>query len=145
MGISAFFCVFIGVNPAWLYQFMPFPVDYNAYSAGHLFWELQLLLFTGLGFFLMLKHLGGEAKLSVDTDWVYRKAGPVVIMAVGEWMRTTWRGFIAAMQGVLGGIWAGLKRLGSADGAFGRSWSIGQTTLWTVALMTLFGLVYLLR
>jgi multicomponent Na+:H+ antiporter subunit D len=145
MGISAFFCVFIGVNPAWLYQFMPFPVDYNAYSAGHLFWELQLLLFTGLGFFLMLKHLGGEAKLSVDTDWVYRKAGPVVIMAVGEWMRTTWRGFIAAMQGVLGGIWAGLKRLGSADGAFGRSWGIGQTTLWTVALMTLFGLVYLLR
>jgi multicomponent Na+:H+ antiporter subunit D len=73
MGIAAFFCLFIGIYPAWLYSFMPFPVEYNAYSAGHLFWELQLLLFTGLGFFLMVKYLGGEHKLSVDTDWVYRK------------------------------------------------------------------------
>jgi len=145
MGISAFFCVFIGVNPAWLYQFMPFPVDYNAYSAGHLFWELQLLLFTGLGFFLMLKHLGGEAKLSVDTDWIYRKAGPVVVKAASALVRNTWRGFIAAMQGLLGGIWSGLKRLGSADGVLGRSWGIGQTTLWTVVIVSLYGLVYLTR
>lgn len=145
MGIAAFFCVFIGVNPAWLYQFMPSPVDYNAYSAGHLFWELQLLLFTGLGFFLMLKHLGGEAKLSVDTDWIYRKAGPVLVKATADLIRSAWRGFIAAMQGLLGGIWDGLKRLTSADGALGRSWGIGQTTLWTVVIVSLYGLVYLTR
>ncbi|MDP2416040.1 MAG: Na(+)/H(+) antiporter subunit D [Hydrogenophaga sp.] len=145
MGISAFFCVFIGVNPAWLYQFMPFPVNYNAYSAGHLFWELQLLLFTGLGFFLMLKHLGGEAKLSVDTDWIYRKAGPVVVKAASALVRNTWRGLMAVMQGLLNGLWDGLKRLGSADGVLGRSWGIGQTTLWTVVIVSLYGLVYLTR
>jgi len=145
MGIAAFFCVFIGVNPAWLYQFMPNPVDYNAYSAGHLFWELQLLLFTGLGFFLMLKHLGGEAKLSVDTDWIYRKAGPVLVNATGALIRSSWRGFIAVLQNLLGAIWEGLKRLASADGVLGRSWGIGQTTLWTVVIVSLYGLVYLTR
>jgi multicomponent Na+:H+ antiporter subunit D len=145
MGISAFFCVFIGVNPAWLYQFMPNPVDYNAYSAGHLFWELQLLLFTGLGFFLMLKHLGGEAKLSVDTDWIYRKAGPVLIKATATAIRSTWRGFMAAVQGLLSSIWNGLKRLASADGLLGRPWGIGSTTLWTVGIAAVYGLVYLLR
>jgi len=145
MGIAAFFCVFIGVNPAWLYQFMPFPVEYNAYSAGHLFWELQLLLFTGLGFFLMLKHLGGEPKLSVDTDWIYRKAGPVMVVAAGALIRNAWRGFIAATQGLLGRILEVLSRLGSANGVLGRSWSIGQTTLWTVLIVSLYGLVYLTR
>lgn len=145
MGISAFFCVFIGVNPAWLYQFMPNPVDYNAYSAGHLFWELQLLLFTGLGFFLMLKHLGGEAKLSVDTDWVYRKAGPVLIKATAAFVRSVWRGIMAAAQGLLRSIWNGLKSLAGVDGLLGRPWGIGQTTLWTVGIASLYGLVYLLR
>ncbi|MDO8904764.1 Na(+)/H(+) antiporter subunit D [Hydrogenophaga sp.] len=145
MGISAFFCVFIGVNPAWLYQFMPNPVEYNAYSAGHLFWELQLLLFTGLGFFLMLKHLGGEAKLSVDTDWVYRKAGPLLIKATAAAVRSTWRGFMAALQGLLSSIWNGLKGLAGTDGLLGRPWGIGSTTLWTVGIASLYGLVYLLR
>lgn len=144
MGISAFFCVFIGVNPAWLYQFMPNPVDYNAYSAGHLFWELQLLLFTGLGFFLMLKHLGGEAKLSVDTDWVYRKAGPVVVKSAAAAIRTGWRSVIATSQAVLSRVWDGLKRLCGASGLLGRSWDIGQTTLWTVAIVSAYGLVYLI-
>jgi len=143
MGIAAFFCVFIGVNPAWLYQFMPTPVEYNAYSAGHLFWELQLLLFTGLGFFLMLKHLGGEAKLSVDTDWVYRKAGPVVIRVAGAAIRAGWRNFIAALQTLLCCIWSGLKRLAGADGVLGRTWGIEQTTLWTLVIVSLYGLVYL--
>lgn len=145
MGISAFFCVYIGVNPAWLYQFMPTPVDYNAYSTGHLFWELQLLLFTGLGFFLMLKHLGGEAKLSVDTDWVYRKAGPVMLSAIARVVRHTWRSFIQACQALLGRVWLGLKRLNGPDGALGQTWSIGQTATWTVLFLTVYGIVYLVR
>jgi multicomponent Na+:H+ antiporter subunit D len=145
MGISAFFCVYIGVNPAWLYQFMPTPVDYNAYSTGHLFWELQLLLFTGLGFFLMLKHLGGEAKLSVDTDWVYRKAGPVMLSAIARVVRHTWRSFIQACQALLGRVWSGLKRLNGPDGALGQTWSIGQTATWTVLFLTVYGIVYLVR
>lgn len=145
MGISAFFCVYIGVNPAWLYQFMPTPVDYNAYSTGHLFWELQLLLFTGLGFFLMLKHLGGEAKLSVDTDWIYRKAGPVMLGALARVVRHTWRSFIQACQALLGRVWSGLKRLSGPDGALGQTWGIGQTATWTVLFLTVYGIVYLVR
>jgi multicomponent Na+:H+ antiporter subunit D len=144
MGISAFFCVFIGMNPAWLYQFMPAPVDYNAYSLGHLFWELQLLLFTGLGFFLMLKHLGGEPKVSVDTDWIYRKAGPRMLHDVTHWVRSLWRGFIASMLAALRCLWESLRRNHSAKGVMGRTWGIGNTSVWVIALLTLYGLVYLL-
>jgi multicomponent Na+:H+ antiporter subunit D len=142
MGISAFFCVFIGVNPAWLYQYMPTPVDYNAYSLGHLFWELQLLLFTGLGFFLMLKHLGGEARLSVDTDWVYRKAGPALVRVGSRVVRAVWGGFVGVTQGLLRALWAQLQALADRNGPLGRVWAIGPTTVWTVLIVAVFGLAY---
>ncbi len=74
MGIAAFLCIFIGVYPAWLYEMLPAPVDYQPYTATHVVWALQILLFTGLGFFMLLGMVGGEKKISLDTDWFYRKS-----------------------------------------------------------------------
>lgn len=79
MGISAFLCIFIGVYPAWLYNMLPNPVDFDPYTPTHVVWALQILLFTGMGFFMLLKHLGGAPKISLDTDWFYRK-GAVLFM-----------------------------------------------------------------
>jgi|UniRef100_UPI004048352C multicomponent Na+:H+ antiporter subunit D len=140
MGIAAFFCLFIGIYPAWLYSFMPFPVEYNAYSAGHLFWELQLLLFTGLGFFLMVKYLGGEHKLSVDTDWVYRKLAPKIVLSAASLVRRTWRAVMAALQVVTSGVWQSLRRTYGDEGVMGQTWGIGVTTIWVVLFMALYGL-----
>lgn len=139
MGIAAFFCIFIGVYPAWLYSFMPAPVNYNAYSAGHLFWEIQLLLFTGLGFFLMIKQLGGERKLSVDTDWIYRKAGPGLVYKVADHVRQTWRSFIGASLGMIGAIIRSLRGDFGRGGVLGDTWSIGATTIWIALFLGLFG------
>jgi len=33
-----------------------------------------MLGFTALGFFMLLKHLDPEPKISLDTDWFYRRA-----------------------------------------------------------------------
>jgi multicomponent Na+:H+ antiporter subunit D len=143
MAISAFFCIFIGVAPAWLYQFLPAPVDYNAYSLGHIFWESQVLLFTGLGFFIMIKHLGGEAKASVDTDWLYRKLGPDLVRQTSMLVRGVWSDFIAACLGLLRSAWAGLGQTHGGRGILGRAWTIGETSVWVVLLLALYGLVYL--
>jgi len=40
---------------------------------------LQILLFTALGFFLMLKKLTPEAKISLDLDIIWRKGGPAFL------------------------------------------------------------------
>ena len=73
MGLAAFLCIFIGVYPQILYRILPFPVEYAPYTAEHVVWTLQILLFTGLGFFMLLKHVGGKQTVSLDTDWFYRK------------------------------------------------------------------------
>ncbi len=79
MGIAAFLCFFIGVYPQWLYGMLPYEVNYHPYTAQHLVGEYQLLLFTGLAFFIYLKDLGGYAKISVDTDWFYRKGSKIFL------------------------------------------------------------------
>lgn len=144
MGIAAFFCIFIGVYPVWLYQYLPSPVDYNAYSLGHLFWELQVLLFTGLGFFLMLKHLGGEPKLSADTDWVYRKLAPGLFKQLAGFTASVWGGSVQAAQALLGHAREFLDRSTNPKSFLGRNWGIGQTAVSVVIFLAGYGTIYLL-
>jgi multicomponent Na+:H+ antiporter subunit D len=75
-------CVFIGVYPAWLYGMLPNPVDYEPYTATHVIWALEILLFTGVGFFMLLKMVGGEPTISLDTDWFYRKGAGLFMLFI---------------------------------------------------------------
>jgi multicomponent Na+:H+ antiporter subunit D len=77
MGMAAFLCIGIGVLPGPLYALLPFPVDYHPYTGDHVTSALGILLFTGLGFFMLLKKLDPEPTISIDTDWVYRKGSRV--------------------------------------------------------------------
>ncbi|WP_082020559.1 Na(+)/H(+) antiporter subunit D [Leisingera sp. ANG-M1] len=73
MGIAAAFCIGIGVYPQALYALLPYPVDYEPYTAVHVTESLGLLMFTLLAFVLLLKHLDPEDTISLDTDWLYRR------------------------------------------------------------------------
>jgi len=75
MAITSFLCIFIGCYTPYLYQMLPYPVAYEPYTAYHVSETLQILLFTALGFFLLIKKLEPEAKISLDLDWPYRKGG----------------------------------------------------------------------
>jgi multicomponent Na+:H+ antiporter subunit D len=73
MGIAAVFCIFIGCYTPYLYSMLPYKVNYNPYTAYHISETLQILLFTAVGFFLLIKKLEPEALISIDVDWFYRK------------------------------------------------------------------------
>jgi len=53
--------------------------EYHPYTAYHIFETLQILLFTGLGFFLLLKKLVPDPTISLDMDWFYRKGWRVFL------------------------------------------------------------------
>ncbi len=84
MGMAAFLCIFLGVFPKPLYEVLPHAVKFHPYTADHVAGSLGILLFTGLGFFLMLKHLDPEPKISIDTDWLYRKGAKLLIWFSGK-------------------------------------------------------------
>ena len=85
MGLGAACCVALGLGPGWLYAQLPSQgVGYHPYTVDHVVGSLQLLLGTGLGFWLLIAKLGGQSTVSLDTDWLYRRPLPVVFdLAVG--------------------------------------------------------------
>lgn len=79
MAFLAFICIFIGVYPQPLYDILPYPVDFNAYTFGHTLNQFQLLMFSALAFFLLLPLLKRTETISIDTDWFYRKGGRLFV------------------------------------------------------------------
>lgn len=73
MSLTAVLCITIGVYPALLYNILPYPVEYHPYTWGHIIETLQLLIFTGIGFFLLIKVLKPKVTMSLDFDWIYRR------------------------------------------------------------------------
>lgn len=79
MSILAFLCILIGIYPHLLYSLLPYPVTYQPYTAAHIVSTLQILLFTGVGFFLFLNYVGGMEKITLDTDYFYRRGGKIIL------------------------------------------------------------------
>ncbi len=80
MFIASFLCIFIGSYTPYLYNMLPYQDAAAAYSkvvygGYHVSESLQILLFTALGFFLLLKKLKPEPTISIDMDWFYRMGG----------------------------------------------------------------------
>ena len=73
MVLLAAFCVLIGIFPQLLYSISPWQLDYVPYTQEHVVETLQLLLFSGIAFFVMLPWLKRTQTISLDTDWIYRK------------------------------------------------------------------------
>ena len=97
MFLAAALCIGIGVYPDALYNLLPFPVHYEPYTADHVVRTLQLLGFTAVGFWLLRGKLGGEATITLDTDWFYRKAGTPLRVLLQEPLEAV---FTGAQRGV---------------------------------------------
>jgi len=78
MFIFAFVCILLGVMPGLLYSILPYEVNYVPYTAPHVITQLQLLLFSGLAFFVMLPMMQRTLTISLDFDWFYRKLFPLI-------------------------------------------------------------------
>lgn len=79
MIIFSFACVFIGISPSYLYSILPFDVNYVPYTGSHVIFQLQLLLFAGFAFFVMLPWLKRTLTISLDFDWFYRKLSHTIM------------------------------------------------------------------
>ena len=79
MGIAAFLCIGIGVYPKYLYQILPYTVEYQPYTLDHVISQLQLLVFAVLAFLFLIKFklYPSEIKSTVlNSDWFYRRMLP---------------------------------------------------------------------
>jgi multicomponent Na+:H+ antiporter subunit D len=117
---------------------MPAPVDYHAYTTGHILWELQLLLFTGVGFFFLLRHVGGEAKVSLDTDWLYRRVLPAIAGILQREGQLAWQATLGAFARRFNALLATLSEHHGPQGVLARTWPTGSMLLWVAVLLAVF-------
>src|SRR5512134_2827881 len=76
MALLSALCIGLGIFYEPLYQLLPYPADYQPYTGWHVVAQLQLLLFSGLAFFVMLGWLKRTLTITLDSDWLYRVLFP---------------------------------------------------------------------
>ena len=84
MIIGSLFCIGLGVFYKPLYALLPYSVHFEPYTAYHTWETLQILLFTQLGFFLLLKKLWCKNTISLDTDWFPRKSAKAFMWFINK-------------------------------------------------------------
>jgi multicomponent Na+:H+ antiporter subunit D len=141
-------CILLGVFPNLLYAYLPYPVDYVPYTTGKVLYYLQLLLFSGLAFFLLLPLMKRTLTVSLDADWLWR----VLLFKLASRLYLIIANLGTALQSRLGIVLVAMRtraetrfgtKLGQV-GVFARAWSIGSTALWIAVLLTAYVLVYAL-
>jgi multicomponent Na+:H+ antiporter subunit D len=152
MGGCAFICILLGVAPGLIYQFLPYPVDYHPYSTYKVLFYLQLLLFSGLAFFVLLPLMKRTETVSLDTDWLWRKLGAGLLISTKN-MLVVMQHFLdrVSVAGSQVGSYLALRYLGDPHAedseeksVFSRSWTIGTTAIWISVLLSAYALAYYL-
>ena len=86
MVFFAVICILIGIFPNILYNILPYNVNYQPYTVAHTITQLQLLLFSGLAFFIMLPLMKRTLTISLDFDWFYRYLAPILAKIVVNYL-----------------------------------------------------------
>jgi multicomponent Na+:H+ antiporter subunit D len=135
-------CIAIGIWPEPLYRLLPHATGYEPYTAAHVLTQLQLLLFSGLAFFVMLDYLKRTLTITLDADWLYRVLAPALWRALCSAYCEVRRSFAATWGGGTG-IAERLLRCFGPAGLLGRTWSTGATALWMMVLLLAYLVTYL--
>ena len=148
MRLAMFFfstlCIGLGIYPDPLYAMLPYPVDYVPYTGAHVVTQLQLLLFSGLAFFVLLDFLRRTLTITLDVDWFYRVPCRNLARGLADALARSGQRFeqSVARQTMQ---WGGqLYRQRGAGGILGRTWPTGSMALWAVILLLAYLLLYYL-
>ncbi len=137
MVLFAVACIALGCFPTLLYALLPFEVDYVPYTGAHVVTQLQLLLFAGLAFFVMLPAMRRTLTVTLDLDWLYRVLFIRVAKALDFAVRGAAAG-VARFAATGGGPLLGrLREWFLPQGRLAQTWPTGSMTLWVTVVLVL--------
>ncbi len=132
MIILACLCIGIGVFPDYLFSILPYRVEYVPYTTSHVVFQLQLLLFAGFTFFIMLPWLKRTLTISLDLDWIFRKFFPKIISSVSK------NNFLSSIKiNLIDNLIRYCKTSNIADSIV-KSWNSGYMVLCVTGLLSLY-------
>ncbi len=138
MILLAALCLGIGLFPGPLYALLPFGVEYVPYTADHVFAQLQMLGGCTLVFFLAQRYLRRRTVPLLDTDWLYRQAGPRLVRGAMRLIVAAASRAQAVAGSAIASLIATLARHYGPAGRFGRTVPVSQAAIWVVVLLLAF-------
>jgi multicomponent Na+:H+ antiporter subunit D len=135
MLLFALLCIALGIWYAPLYAMLPYPVAYEPYTGPHVVAQLQLLLFSGLAFFVMLKWLQRTLTISLDFDWFYRKLAPMFVSAAERVVSALVGGLGIAATSASDWLTDRVRHATGPGGVFARTWASRSMGLWMLAML----------
>jgi len=143
MVLMAALCIGLGVWPEPLYAILPYPVDYVPYTSEHVLRMLQLLLFSGLAFFLLLPLMKRTLTVTLDVDWFYRRAGAHIARALAVTVSHSLKRFEAEIDLRIAAVIRFVFRHHGPEGAMARTAMVGSMVQWVVVLLGVYLALYL--
>jgi multicomponent Na+:H+ antiporter subunit D len=142
MVFFAFLCIALGVWAEPLYALLPYPVQYVPYTWAHVLTQVQLLLFSGLAFFVLLPYLKRTLTITLDTDWLWRRLAPAVLAPLSRlWLRVD-RAWRRAALSVLAGIGREAARAHGPDSRMARTWPVSAMAISVLVLLLAYLVLY---
>ncbi|HLS86850.1 MAG TPA: Na(+)/H(+) antiporter subunit D [Burkholderiales bacterium] len=137
-------CIGLGIFYEPLYGLLPYRVNYEPYTGFHVVSQLQLLLFSGLAFFVMLGWLRRTLTISLDVDWTYRVLFPAILRRIGAVLERGLRAGSALSIAAARGLERWARYLHGPQGPLGRTWASGAMGLGVMLMLLGFLLSYYL-
>lgn len=145
MGLAAAICIFNGSYPWVLYSLLPWPVDYEPYTAAHVLTQSQLLFFSALAF-AMLKLTGLYPPelpgVNIDAEWSYRRLMPAMVRDGVAAFAPIDRDIRAGATGLGNRVVAWMFKHHGPAGLLARTYPAGSMALWVLVLLGLYLIVY---
>jgi multicomponent Na+:H+ antiporter subunit D len=135
-------CIVLGVFPGLLYDLLPYEVHYVPYTGAHVVTQLQLLLFSGLAFFVMINYLRRTLTITLDVDWVYRLLLPLVCAAFARGLSRLLEAVSATASALGSRLAAALHQHHGPEGVLARTWPAGSMALWVMILLLAYLVLY---
>ncbi|HEX4892245.1 MAG TPA: Na(+)/H(+) antiporter subunit D [Hyphomicrobiaceae bacterium] len=135
MILLASLCVGLGLLPGPLYALLPHAANYVPYTLPHVVFQLQLLLFSGLAFFLLLPLLKRTLTITLDTDWFWRRAGRGLLRGLDDASGRAWEAVVRGATGGARTLANGFRATHGPSGALGKPWPTGRMALWTMVML----------
>jgi len=97
--------------------------------------QLQLLLFSGLAFFLMLGWLKRTPTITLDTDWFYRRLGVTLARRLDQWTESGWNWAAHVTARAARAAVRQVERYHGPEGVLARTWPTGSMAFWATVML----------
>lgn len=143
MVLFSFLCIWLGVQPGPLYALLPYPTQYEAYTSAHVYEMLQLLLYSGLAFFVMLPLMKRTLTITLDLDWLYRVFAFGIAERLAAGISKFLDRFTALKNIVVTGVISIATEHHNPRGILARTTPAGEMAFWVVMVLAAYLVIYL--